>query len=99
MLGRGVVIGYPITGSKLSEHWHIELSTVVADQRSGNAESADNVFYHEILHLFLSYGFQGLCLIPFSEVVHCNDGEFDLTLCHRELPDQVDAPIERTAKG
>ena len=58
MLGRRVVIGNPIAGVELPEYLCIELPAVVADQNSGYAKSAEDVFLHKTLHLLLGYGLQ-----------------------------------------
>ena len=80
-------------GTEFPEHWRIELPTVVTDQRSRNAKSTNDVPEHKIFHLFLGHGRQWLYLGPFGELVHYNNGKLDLTLCHWEWPDQVDAPL------
>ena len=55
MLGRGVVIGNPITGAELHEYQRIELSTVFVDQNTRNAKPTEDVFYQEILYFLLYY--------------------------------------------
>ena len=76
------MIGDPIASTKLLEYQCVKLSTIVTNQNSGYAELAEDVSYHEGLHLLLGYDGQGLGLGPLGEVVHGDNDELDLTLCH-----------------
>ena len=52
MLNRGAVVGNPVARAELSEYRHIELSTVVVSQNSGDTELVKDVFHHKSFHFF-----------------------------------------------
>ena len=87
------MIGDPIASAELPEYWCVELSTIVTDKNPGYAEPTEDVSYHEGLYLLLGYGGQRFSLGPLGEVVYGKNDELDLTLCHWERSDQVDAPL------
>ena len=45
------MIGYPIASAELPEYRCVKLSTIVIDHNLGYYESAEDVSYHEGLHL------------------------------------------------
>ena len=90
------MVGDFIARAKLSKYRRVKLSTIVVDQGPrgpGDAKPTEDVFHHEPLHLLIGYCNQGLCFCSFSEVVYCDNDEFDLTLSYRKWSDYVDAPL------
>ena len=67
-----------MASAELPEYRCVELSAIVTNQNSRYAKPAEDVPYHEGLHLLLGNGGQGLGLGPLGEVVHDDDGEPDL---------------------
>ena len=87
------MIGDPIASVELPEYRCVELSTIITDQNSGYAEPAEDVSFREGLYLLLGYGGQGFGLGTLGEVIYGDNNELDLTLCHWEWSDQVDASL------
>ena len=91
MLGGRVMIGNSIAGAELPKGWRIKLSSVVVDQYPWYADPVEDVLAHKALYLLLNYGYQGLVLCLLGEVVYYDNSKLNLTLCHWERSDYVNA--------
>ena len=57
----------------MSESIIVELSGVVRDENLGNSKSADDIFLHKILRIFLGDSGEWLYFYPLGEVINGND--------------------------
>lgn len=64
---------YPEPVAVLNGEFAVELSSIIRNEYSGNAEPGDDVSPYDFLYLFLGNGGKWFCFDPFCEVVNCHN--------------------------
>ena len=93
MCWRRVIILNSKLGTEISEFGVVELFSVIGYQSSWDTKPTYDGSPYKIAYLlFCDYG-QGLGLIPFGEVIYCDDDEFALTLSNGQRSQYIQSSL------